>query len=105
MIVVYMTCDDVAQAKRIAEQLMKRRLCACVNIIPEMQPMFFWPPKSDTIDESKEVILLAKTIEAKYQALEDLVHEIHEHDTPCVFALPVTHVAKKYYDWLVGEIE
>lgn len=105
MLLVYITCESVDQARQIGKHLMEKRLCACVNIFPDMQPMFFWPPKSGTIDESKEVVLIAKTIESKYQGLEDEVHKIHTYDVPCVFAIPVQHVAKKYYDWLVGEIE
>ena len=67
MILVYITCDTVDQAKEIGKHLMNKRLCACVNIFPDMQPMFFWPPKSGKIDESKEVVLIAKTIEGKYE--------------------------------------
>jgi periplasmic divalent cation tolerance protein len=105
MILVYITCDSVTQAKQIGRHLMDKKLCACVNIFSDMQPMFFWPPKSGKIDESKEVVLIAKTVDSKYQTLEDEVHEIHTYDVPCVFAIPVKHVAKKYYDWLVGEME
>lgn len=105
MLLVYITCESVDQAKQIAKHLMGKKLCACVNIFPEMQPMFFWPPKSGKIDESKEVVLIAKTIEKNYQELEDEVHKIHTYDVPCVFAIPVKHVAKKYYEWLVGEME
>lgn len=105
MLLVYITCDSVDQAKQIGEHLMLKKLCACVNIFPEMQPMFFWPPKSGIIDESKEVVLIAKTIESRYPQLEDEVHSIHSYDVPCIFAIPVKHVAKKYYDWLVGEME
>ncbi|HEX7017692.1 MAG TPA: divalent-cation tolerance protein CutA [Patescibacteria group bacterium] len=105
MLLVYITCNDVQQAKSIGKHLMDKKLCACVNIFPEMQPMFFWPPKSGTIDESKEVVLIAKTIESKYEALENEVHQVHSYEVPCVFAIPVKHVASKYYDWLVGEME
>lgn len=105
MLLCYITCDSVNQAKKIGKHLMDRKLCACVNIFPEMQPMFFWPPKSGNIDESKEVVLIAKTVENKYQQLEEEVHKVHTYDVPCIFAIPVQHVAKKYYDWLVGEME
>ena len=105
MILVYITCDTVDQAKEIGKHLMNKRLCACVNIFPDMQPMFFWPPKSGKIDESKEVVLIAKTIEGKYEDLEKEVSKIHSSDTPCIFSILVTHVAKKYYEWLKGELE
>lgn len=105
LILIYITCESVEQAKEIGKHLMEKRLCACANIFPQMQPMFFWPPLSGIIDESKEVVLIAKTIEAKYEELEEEVLKIHSFDTPCVMAIPLKHVSKKYYDWLVGELE
>lgn len=105
LLLVYITCESVDQAKAMGRHLMNKRLAACINIYPEMIPMFFWPPKEGVIDESKEVVLIAKTIESKYQQLEAEVHTIHSFDTPCVIAIPVAHVAQKYYDWLKGELE
>lgn len=105
LLLVYITCDSLDEARKIGRHLMGKRVCACVNIYPDMQPMFFWPPKSGVIDESKEVTLIAKTIESKYEALEREVIQIHSYDTPCIIAIPTTHVTKKYYDWLKGELE
>lgn len=70
-----------------------------------MQSAYFWPPKSEKIEEANEVVLIAKTLESKYQSLEDEVHKIHSYKVPCVFAIPVTRVAKKYYDWIKDELE
>ncbi len=105
MILVYITCESEKQAKEIGRHLLEKRMCACVNIFPNMHPMFWWPPKENKIDESEEVVLIAKTIESKYQALEDEIYKIHTYETPCVFSIPVTHVAKKYYEWIKGELE
>lgn len=105
ILLVYITCESIDQAKVIGRDLLEKRLCACVNIYPHMEPMFFWPPKSGKIDETKEVVLIAKTVESKYQALEDRIHQIHTYDVPCVMAIPLKHVSKKYADWLLGELE
>lgn len=104
IILVYVTCESVTQAKKIGRHLLKKKLAGCVNIYPEMTPMFLWPPKSGTIDESKEVTLIVKTIEVKWKEVEKEITKIHTFDTPCIIALPVKHVSKKYYDWIVGEI-
>jgi len=37
MLLVYITCDSVKQAKEIGRHLMNMKLCACVNIFPHMQ--------------------------------------------------------------------
>jgi periplasmic divalent cation tolerance protein len=104
LLLCYITCESVKEAKKIGKHLLNMRLAACINIFPDMQPMFFWPPKSGKIDESKEVVLIAKTTEDHYQKLENEVTKIHSFDTPCVIAIPTKHVSKKYYDWLMGEI-
>ena len=104
LLLVYITCDSVEEAKNIGKHLMNKKLCACVNIFPEMHPMFFWPPKSAVIDESKEVVLIAKTLEIKYKLLEDEVYKVHSYDVPCIIAIPVKYVGKKYYDWIKGEL-
>jgi periplasmic divalent cation tolerance protein len=105
LLLVYITCESLEQAKSIGRQLLEKKFCACINIFPEMHSMFFWPPKSGVIDESKEVVLIAKTVEEKYESLEKEVIKIHTFDTPCVMAIPIAHVSKKYYDWLKGELE
>src|SRR4030042_2247264 len=100
LLLVYITCGSLGQAQKSGRDLLKKRLAACINIFPHMQSMFFWPPKSGKIDESHEVVLIAKTIESKYKALEKEVHQIHSSDIPCVMAIPVKYVAKKYFNWL-----
>lgn len=104
LLLCYVTCENVAEAKKIGKHLLAKRLAGCVNIFPNMTPMFLWPPGSGKIDESSEVVLIAKTIESRYAELEEEIHKIHSFDTPCVIAIPTQHVSKDYYDWIVGEI-
>ena len=105
ILLVYITCKSIGEAKNIGKHLMDKKLCACVNIYPEMLPMFFWPPKSGKLDEGKEVVLITKTVEEKYSLLEKEVLKIHSYDVPCIIAIPTAHVSKTYYDWLIGEME
>lgn len=105
MLMVYITCESVKQAKMIGKHLLENRLATCINIYPHMKPMFLWPPKTGIIDESKEVVLIAKTIESKYQSLDKEVHKIHSYEVPCIIAIPIKFVAKKYYEWIKGELE
>lgn len=104
VILIYITCKNVSEAKRIGKILLEKRLCGCINILPKIHSLYFWPPKSGTIEEANEAILLAKTISSKYQKLETLIHQIHSYDTPDVMAIPLSHMDKKYEDWLMGEI-
>ncbi|MFH0942732.1 MAG: divalent-cation tolerance protein CutA [Candidatus Beckwithbacteria bacterium] len=105
MLMIYTTWESVEQAKKAAKHLLDKRLCGCVNIYPEMIPMFFWPPKSGKIDESKEVVMIIKSLETKYKQIEKEIIKIHTYDVPCIIALLVKYVGKKYFNWLKGEIK
>lgn len=105
ILLVYITCESIEQAKSIGDHLMKNRLCACINIIPNIQSVSFWPPKENKMEHSKEVVLIAKTIESKYQALEQETVKVHSYDNPCIIAIPTAHVSKKYYNWLLEEVK
>ncbi|MEI7578531.1 MAG: divalent-cation tolerance protein CutA [bacterium] len=104
MILVYVTCDSVEQAESIGKEIMKKHLCACVNIFKEMQSMFFWPPKSEKIDKSKEVVLILKSLKSKFPEIEAEITKLHSYDVPCILALPVVSVSDKYLAWIKGEM-
>ncbi len=105
MVLIYVTCDSMEEAEKIGEGIMNKKLCACVNIFKEMQPMFFWPPKTGNIDKSKEVVLLIKSVKSKYDSIEEEVKKLHSYDVPCIFAIPVIAVSDKYWEWFKGEME
>lgn len=114
LILIYTTWESVKQARDAGKKLLEKRVCACVNIYPEMHPMFFWPPKTNKqslasyagkIDESKEVVMIVKTLKSKYKELEKEIYKIHTYDVPCIIAIPTYKVNKDYLDWIKGEIK
>lgn len=104
MILVYITCESVKQARSIGKVILQQRLGACVNIFKEEESSYLWPAKSGKIESAHEVVLLVKTLQNKFVSIEKLVTELHTYEVPCIIALPVTAVAKDYYSWLVGEL-
>lgn len=104
LILVYITYKDSKQAQQIGKHLMRKRLVACTNVFTQMHSQSFWPPKSGKIENAQEVVLIAKTLQAKWNQVEKEVLAIHSYDTPCILAIPVTNVTKKYYAWLLGEL-
>jgi periplasmic divalent cation tolerance protein len=105
IVLVYIPCKSKEQAKEIGKHLLSQRLCACINIYPEMESMYFWPPKSETLEEAHEAVLIAKTSKDHFQRLEDEVTKIHTYKCPCIIAMPTEHINKPYYDWLKGELK
>ena len=104
MILIYITCNNEEEANKIGNHLLKKRLGACFNIINGMKSTYWWPPKSNKIEESNETILIVKTLENKFDEVEKEVLKIHSSDTPCLIAIPTVNVAKKYFEWIKGEI-
>lgn len=104
LILIYITCESVQQAQDIGDKLLKKRLVACINIIPIMESHYFWPAKSNVITDAKETILICKTLETKWQEVEKEVLKIHSYSNPCIMAIPVKYITPKYYNWLKSEL-
>jgi periplasmic divalent cation tolerance protein len=104
MILVYVDCSSVEEAKKIATSLLKEKLCACTNIIPGVQSLYLWPPKSGKIESANEVILLIKTVKKNYQKIEKQIKKLHSYSVPAIFSIPIETVEKKYRDWMKKEV-
>ena len=44
---VLTTCGSVEEARHIAQELVQRRLAACVNIIPQIESVYRWKGEVD----------------------------------------------------------
>lgn len=104
MILIYVTCESLKQAKELSSLLLKKQLCACTNIIPNMYSLYFWPPKSNKITESKEVVLLVKTVKDKFKEIEKEIKASHSYETPAIFSIAIDQVSKGFLAWIEGEI-
>ncbi|MFH1046360.1 MAG: divalent-cation tolerance protein CutA [Candidatus Omnitrophota bacterium] len=97
---VYITTKDKEEAKKIGYELVKERLAACVNIIDQMNSMYWW---QDEIQYDTETILIAKTKESLVEALIAKVKSLHSYSCPCIVALPILDGNKEYLTWLENE--
>ncbi len=106
MIVIYIPCVAIEEAKKIGLAVMKKRLAPCYNILPDMQSAAFWPPKSGEIEEVIHgAVLLLKSVTSKFQSIETEVKQLHSDSNPCIFSLRVDNISGAYYQWLVSEME
>lgn len=95
-----MTTENKEQAKSIGKELLKCKLAACVNIIDNMNSMYWWEGK---IEESGEAVLIVKTKEELIPELVERVKSLHSYSCPCIVALPVSGGNKDYLDWVQKE--
>ena len=96
-IVVLITAKNKAEAKKIANGLLKAKLIACANIISNIESIFIWKGK---IDQSKEVLMMIKTQQKHFQKIVSQVKLLHSYQTPEIIALPIIRGSKNYLKWI-----
>ena len=97
---VYVTTKDKAQARKIGRELVQARLAACVNILDNMNSMYWWQGK---VQDDNEAVLIAKTKETLVPELTEKVKSLHSYSCPCIISLPILEGNKDYLDWLQKE--
>jgi periplasmic divalent cation tolerance protein len=97
IVVVFSTFPDSVTAKRIALELVKARLAACVNVLPGVESIYQWKGE---LESSSEVLGLIKTTVAMYPALETRLKELHPYDVPEILAVPASNVHPAYAQWV-----
>lgn len=105
LVFVYIPCKSTDQAETIGRELLLRRLCACINIYPDMRSVYFWPPGKNQLESATESVLIAKTTTDLLPRLELEVKRLHTYTCPCIMALPISYVNKEYGDWLMSEMD
>ena len=83
MTLLYITCKDSKEAKKISKYLLEKKLIACANMFP-IESMYWWEEK---IVEDKEVVMLAKTNEKNVEKVEEEVKKLHSYDIPCIIKI------------------
>ena len=101
-IVVYMTAANREEAGRLAEMLVREKLAACVQILPEMESVYRWQGQ---VERQNEILLIAKTRLSAFTALEREVRKIHSYETPEIVACPITAGSAPYLKWLSESVE
>ena len=99
-IVVLMTAKDITEAEKIAGELVKDGLAACVNIINKVRSVYRWQGE---ICRDTEALCIIKTVKGNFETLKDKIKSLHSYTVPEVIGLPIEVGSEKYLKWLVKE--
>lgn len=99
-ILVLCTCPDEATADLICDQLLSRRLAACINQLPGLTSVYRWQGQ---IERAREIQLIIKSSAALFAPLRECILALHPYEVPEILALPVSLGHQPYLDWLAGE--
>jgi len=96
-LVVLVTFPDAETARRIVTTLVEERVAACGNLVPNVESIYRW---QGAVETASEVIVLLKTENSRYAALETRLKELHPYEVPECLALNVTKGSLTYLRWL-----
>ena len=95
--VVFVTAKDVVEAEKISQELLQKKLAACVNIVSKIKSFFWW---KGTIDQEDESFLIIKTRAALLDELTAAVKAAHSYTVPEIIALPILGGNPDYLKWI-----
>jgi periplasmic divalent cation tolerance protein len=96
-VVILVTAGSAKEAQRIAANLIKNKLAACVNIISGIQSVFWWKGKAD---KAKESLLMIKSKRFLLPRIIKAVRAVHSYEVPEIIALPIVGGERKYLRWI-----
>lgn len=94
---VYMTTGNLEEAQKIGRELVSAGLAACVNILPRMNSIYVWEGK---LEEASEVVMIAKTVQARVADLIVRVKSLHSYSCPCIVSLKVEDGYPPFLEWV-----
>lgn len=101
-IVIFITCKDKTQAKKISSALVGEKLAACVNIVSNVESLFWWGGK---VDSSPEILLIVKSKKTHLSKIIKRVKSLHSYKLPEIIALPIAAGEREYLKWLEDSVK
>jgi periplasmic divalent cation tolerance protein len=100
--VVLCTCNE-RESLRLAHELVRDGLAACVNLVPKLTSVYVW---NGEICEDRENLLVIKTTLELMPELRAALAALHPYEVPEVLALPVDEASssRDYLSWLFGAV-
>ncbi len=96
-IVVLVTTPDEKVAEKIGNILIEKKFAACVNIVKDINSIYFWKGK---IENDSEALMIIKT---RYELFEELSNQIksqHPYTVPEIIGIPILTGSDTYLNWI-----
>jgi periplasmic divalent cation tolerance protein len=98
---VYVATADSAEAERLGQGAVERRLAACASDWP-IRSRYWW---KGGIERAEEHALLLKTSGKKLGALLRFLVRAHSYEVPDILEIKVPRAHEPYIQWLLESID
>ncbi len=99
LLILYTTLPNKKIAQKLAKDLIKKNLAACVNIIPGVESYYQWENK---VSVDHEFILWIKTRATFAAQVEEFLTKNHPYQIPMICQIKPKKVSDKYLKWALG---
>ena len=91
------TVGDEKTAALITDELLKKRLAACVSAVPGITSVYRWKNK---IKRGREILLVIKTKKTLREDVTLAVRRKHPYSVPEILFVDIAAGGNDYLDWL-----
>ncbi|GBL41592.1 divalent-cation tolerance protein CutA [Nitrosarchaeum sp.] len=96
-IIIISTYPNKNSINKIANELVKDKIIACVNIT-KISSIYSWQGK---IKNTSEYLALFKTTQKNKKSLKEKIKATHPYKVPEIAEINITSINKSYLKWLV----
>jgi len=96
-IIIISTYPNKNSINKIANELVKNKIIACVNIT-KISSIYSWQGK---IKNTSEYLALFKTTQKNKKLLKEKIKATHPYKVPEIAEINITSINKSYLKWLV----
>lgn len=97
---VFTSVDKRENADRIASSAVNKRAAACAQVLGPIRSTYWWKGK---VEKAEEWLLMLKTRQDLFSALEQEIRALHPYEVPEIIALPMVAGSKPYLQWIDQE--
>jgi periplasmic divalent cation tolerance protein len=102
MLIVFTTVPTAVEAESLAETIVRARLAACVQIVPQIMSVYEW---EGNLEKQPEILLIIKTAPDRYDRLETFIKANHSYSVPEITAIEATRASAEYLGWMIEVLE
>ena len=96
-VIIISTYPDKKSITSVANEVVKNRLAACVNVT-KISSTYTWKGK---IENTNEYLALFKTTKKNQNNLKNKIKKTHPYDVPEIAEIDVNSINQPYMKWLI----
>ena len=96
-VIILTTASSNKEAEIIGSNLVENKLAACVNIISNIESIYYW---KDQLHQDSEFLLMIKSDASKKENIQKIFDNYHPYDLPELIMVTIDDGSVEYLEWM-----